>query len=95
MGFRLNRAALTASAVLLVSLNKSTELLQTALKVAHLLVPPTFHLSGSSRMALGGEEIYLDLQSNGEPPRGFGAFHSDVARCLSELYISDRGNGFR
>ena len=33
-------------------------------------------------MALGGEAMYLDLQGNGEPPRGFGAFHADVARCL-------------
>ena len=46
MAFPLDENALTASAVLLVSLNKSAELLQTALMVARLLVPPTFHLSG-------------------------------------------------
>ena len=86
-GFRLNEDALTASAVLLVSLNKSAELLQTALGVARLLVPPTFYLSGSSRIALGGEEMYLDLQGNGEPPCGFGAFHADVVRCLFYVYL--------
>jgi len=33
-------------------------------------------------MALGGEGMYLDLQGNGELPRGSGTFHADVVRCL-------------
>jgi len=82
MAFPLDGNAFTVSAVFLVCFNDSAELLQTALEVARFPVLPTLHLSGSSRRALGGEEMYPDLQGNGEPPRGFGAFHADVARCL-------------
>lgn len=59
MAFRLDGNALTTSAFLLVSPNNSAELLQLALEVARLPVPPTLHLSGVLGWHLGARACIL------------------------------------